>query len=70
MTLYGTALFHLNLAYSSIDEERRGEVIARCYRPLLGLLDAVPGLAVGGESRYAMPAVTGLPFGGRAKARA
>lgn len=31
------ALFHLNLAFSSIEEERRGEVIARCYWPLLRL---------------------------------
>ena len=29
------ALFHLNLAFSSIEEEQRGEVIARCYWPLL-----------------------------------
>jgi hypothetical protein len=31
------AFFHLNLAFSSIAEERRGEVIARCYWPLLEL---------------------------------
>jgi glycosyl hydrolase family 57 len=31
------ALFHLNLAFSSIEEERRGEVIQRCYWPLLDL---------------------------------
>ena len=31
------AFFHLNLAYSSIEEEQRGEVIAKCYRPLLKL---------------------------------
>ena len=29
------AFFHLNLAYSSIEEEQRGEVIAKCYWPLL-----------------------------------
>jgi len=32
------ALFHLNLAYSSIEEEMRGEVIERCYWPLLELI--------------------------------
>jgi hypothetical protein len=31
------ALFHLNLAFSSIEEEQRGEVIRRCYWPLLDL---------------------------------
>ncbi|HEY1632750.1 MAG TPA: hypothetical protein VGF56_15645 [Rhizomicrobium sp.] len=31
------ALFHLNLAFSSIEEEQRGAVIARCYWPLLDL---------------------------------
>jgi hypothetical protein len=35
LTLF--ALFHLNLAFSSIEEEQRGEVIARCYWPLLDL---------------------------------
>jgi hypothetical protein len=33
------ALFHLNLAFSSIEEERRGDVIARCYWPLLRLAE-------------------------------
>ena len=31
------ALFHLNLAFSSIEEEQRGDVIAKCYWPLLDL---------------------------------
>jgi hypothetical protein len=31
------ALFHLNLAFSSIEEEQRGDVIERCYWPLLRL---------------------------------
>jgi hypothetical protein len=30
-------VFHLNLAYSSIEEAQRAEVIRRCYRPLLRL---------------------------------
>lgn len=38
------ALFHLNLGYSSIDETLHGEVVNRCYWPLLRLLDnfAIP----------------------------
>jgi hypothetical protein len=33
------AFFHLNLAFSSIEEERRPDVIARCYWPLLRLAE-------------------------------
>jgi len=36
-TLRLFAVFHLNLAFSSIEEDRRGDVIARCYWPLLQL---------------------------------
>lgn len=36
-TLYLYAAFHLNLNFSSIAEARRGEVIERCYWPLLTL---------------------------------
>jgi len=32
-------LFHLNLAFSSIEEEDRGDVIDRCYRPLIELME-------------------------------
>lgn len=32
-------IFHLNLAYSSIEEEQRPEVIHRCYWPLLRLAE-------------------------------
>ena len=39
-TLNLFALFHLNLAFSSIEEEQRAEVIARCYWPLLNLAEA------------------------------
>jgi len=43
------AFFHLNLAFSSIEEERRGEVIARCYWPLLKLADNhVIGMEISG----------------------
>ena len=38
-TLQLFALFHLNLAFSSIEEEQRSEVIARCYWPLLRLAE-------------------------------
>lgn len=33
------AFFHLNLAFSSIEEERRDDVIAKCYWPLLELAE-------------------------------
>jgi hypothetical protein len=36
-TLRLFAFFHLNLAFSSIEEEQRAEVIAKCYWPLLRL---------------------------------
>ncbi len=39
-TLQLFALFHLNIAFSSIEEEQRDEVIARCYWPLLELAKA------------------------------
>ncbi|MDR3528426.1 MAG: hypothetical protein P4L57_14235 [Rhizomicrobium sp.] len=38
-TLQLFAFFHLNLAFSSIEEEERGSVIARCYTPLLHLAE-------------------------------
>lgn len=33
------ALFHLNLAFSSIEEEQHAEVIAKCFEPLLDLAE-------------------------------
>lgn len=33
------ALFHLNLAFSSIEEEQRCEVVTKCYAPLLDLAE-------------------------------
>ena len=39
-TLNLFAFFHLNLAFSSIEEEQRSEVIRRCYWPLLALCEA------------------------------
>jgi hypothetical protein len=38
-TLNLFAFFHLNLAYSSIEEEQRLEVIEKCYKPLLHLAE-------------------------------
>jgi len=35
--LHAFALFHLNLAFSSIEEEQRATVVRDCYRPLLAL---------------------------------
>jgi len=35
--LFLYSIFHLNLAYSSIEEEQRPEVIEKCYWPLLNL---------------------------------
>ncbi|RLC12944.1 MAG: glycoside hydrolase family 57 [Deltaproteobacteria bacterium] len=37
MTLQLYTVFHLNIAYSSIEKEQRPEVIRRCYWPLLRL---------------------------------
>jgi hypothetical protein len=31
------AIFHLNLAFSSIEEEQRAQVVRDCYGPLLDL---------------------------------
>ena len=43
------AFFHLNLAFSSIEEERRADVIARCYRPLLDLAERhIIGMEISG----------------------
>jgi len=50
VSLRGTVLFHLNLQYSSIEVADRRSVIERCYRPLLGLLDEVPGLVLAVEA--------------------
>jgi Glycosyl hydrolase family 57 len=50
-------VFHLNLAYSSIDEERRPEVVRNCYWPLLRLARR-HGLPLGIEaSAYTLESV-------------
>jgi hypothetical protein len=38
--LNGFALFHLNLAFSSIEEEQRATVVRDCYGPLLDLAES------------------------------
>ena len=40
------AFFHLNLAFSSIEEERRDDVIARCYWPVLRLAEIHPHIGI------------------------
>ena len=41
-TLHAFALFHLNLAFSSVEEEQRATVVRDCYRPLLALAQQHP----------------------------
>ena len=40
------AFFHLNLAFSSIEEDERGRVIERCYTPLLDLAERVGPIGI------------------------
>ncbi len=42
MALRATLLFHLNLRYSSIGAHERGEVVRRCYRPILDIAEELP----------------------------
>lgn len=49
-SLDGVLMFHLNLCYSSIEVERRGEVVRACYWPLLRLLDRLPDLRIALEA--------------------
>ena len=52
--------FHLNLAYSSLEEEKRAEVIKKCYWPLLRLARD-PGAPLGIEaSGYTLHAINRL----------
>ena len=41
-TLSVFAFFHLNIAFSSIEEEQRATVVRDCYRPLLTLAKHYP----------------------------
>jgi Glycosyl hydrolase family 57 len=54
------AIFHLNLAFSSIEEEQRPLVVERCYRPLLDLareLDVPFGIEATGTTLEAAGAI-------------
>jgi hypothetical protein len=44
--LYTFALFHLNLAFSSIEEEQRATVVRDCYIPLLDLAEQHGPIAI------------------------
>ena len=48
--LQASLLFHLNLNYSAIEVAERGEVVRRCYRPLLELCDRLPWLVLAVEA--------------------
>jgi Glycosyl hydrolase family 57 len=57
------AFFHLNLAYSSIEEDQRPEVIQRCYWPLLRLARTLE-LPVGIEaSAYTLECIRSIDPG-------
>jgi hypothetical protein len=62
------AVFHLNLAFSSIEEECRPEVIARCYWPLLRLAEQQPHIGVE-ISGYTLEEIARLDPGWIAQAR-
>ncbi len=54
------SIFHLNLCYSSIEENQRPEVIRRCYWPLLRLAE-IPGVPIGIEaSGYTLETIAKL----------
>lgn len=48
MQAKGYLIFHLNLAFSSIEEEKRADVIQQCYVPLLDLVEKT-GIPMGIE---------------------
>lgn len=57
------AFFHLNLAYSSIEQDQRPEVVQRCYWPLLRLVRSRE-LPVGIEaSAYTLECIRGIDPG-------
>lgn len=54
--------FHLNLAFSSVEEDQRGEVIERCYWPLLRLAER--GFRIGLEATsYTLQAIQSVDAG-------
>ena len=63
------AFFHLNLNFSSIEEDKRGDVIARCYWPLLGLAERVGPIGLE-ASGYTLEEIAARDPAWIAKARA
>jgi len=60
MTLQLYSIFHLNLAFSSIEEEQHADVIRRCYWPLLRLareLELPFGIEVSGYTLETVAAI-------------
>jgi hypothetical protein len=62
------AVFHLNLAFSSIEEERRTQVIQSCYWPLLRLAEQHPHIGIE-VSGYTLEEIARLDPAWIAKAR-
>jgi len=58
LSLY--TLFHLNLAYSSITEAQRPEVIKHCYWPLLNLIKTFPGTIALAATGYTLEKIACL----------
>ncbi len=54
------ALFHLNLAFSSIEEEQRPDVISRCYWPLLQLPEAIGAPIAIEASGYTLESIAAI----------
>jgi len=56
------ALFHLNLAFSSIEEEQRATVVANCYTPLLDLAEKHGPIGIEATA-YTLEAAAGCDAG-------
>ncbi len=54
------ALFHLNLAYSSIEEEQRPDVVARAYWPLLRLPETIDAPIAVEASAYTLESIAAI----------
>nr|WP_241004118.1 hypothetical protein [Magnetospirillum aberrantis] len=58
--LFLYSLFHLNLSFSSIEEDRRKDVVRRCYWPLLRLAE-LPGVRIAIEaSGYTLETIAAI----------
>jgi len=66
----GYAIFHLNLAYSSVEEAQRARIVESCYRPILRLA-AGRGIPVGVEATgYTLECIAAIAPGWIAELRA